>query len=53
MKKKAKVEVPESQLKKQRMANGRLAVTAEVDGTRVFKFIGQKDYDALRVPEIT
>jgi hypothetical protein len=53
MKKKAKVEVPESQLKKQRMANGRYAVTAEVEGTRVFKFVGEKDYNALRVPEVT
>jgi len=51
MKLKKKVEVPESQLKKQRIANGRYAVTAEVEGTRVFKFIGAAQYNALNVPE--
>jgi hypothetical protein len=51
MKKKAKVDVPESELKKQRMANGRCAVTAEVEGTKVFKFVGEKEYKALRGAE--
>jgi len=51
MKLKKKVEVPDSQLKKQRMANGRCAVTAEVEGTRVFRVVGEAQYKALNVPE--
>jgi hypothetical protein len=53
MKKKAKVEVPDNQVRKQKMANGRYAVTATVDGTKVFKFLSEKDYRALNAPEAT
>ena len=51
MKKKASVDVPDSQVRKKKMANGRYAATAEVEGTRVFKFLSEKDFRALNVPE--
>lgn len=54
-----KVDVPESQLKKQRFERKtskgmqvRYAVTAEVDGTKLFKFVNEKDYKALSAPEV-
>jgi hypothetical protein len=52
MKKKAQVEVPDHQVKKQRMSNGRYAATAEVEGVRVFKFVSEKDFAALKAPEV-
>jgi hypothetical protein len=51
MKKKAKVDVPDDQVRKQKVANGRYAATATVEGTRVFKFLSEKDYSALNAPE--
>lgn len=52
MKKRAQIEVPDSQVKKQRMSNGRFAATAEVEGVRVFKFLSEKDFAALNAPEV-
>lgn len=60
MKKKTKVNVPNDQLRKQKYtkstANGdrtTYAVTAEVEGTKVFKFVNEKTYNELKVPEVS
>jgi hypothetical protein len=52
------VEVPENQIKKTKMerktAKGkqvRYAVTAEVNGTKLFKFVNEATYNSLKVPE--
>lgn len=49
MKLKRTVDVPDDQVRKQRMANGRCAVWAEYDGVRVFKFVSEKQFAELRV----
>ncbi|MFQ3548892.1 MAG: hypothetical protein SNJ70_04000 [Armatimonadota bacterium] len=54
-----KVEVPDSQIKKLRTERQtkagiqyRYAVTAEVDGSKLFKFVSESTYKSLDVPEI-
>jgi hypothetical protein len=47
LKTKQKVEVSDDQVTVQTMENGRNAATAEVDGTKLFKFISQADADRL------
>jgi hypothetical protein len=59
MKLKRKVDVPDSQIKKtvfqQKGSAGgsqrRYALTAEHDGTRMFKFVSEATYKAMKVPE--
>jgi hypothetical protein len=58
VKTRAKVDVPESQLKKtkyvRKTSKGdqvRYAVRAHVDGTNLTKFVGKEMYDSLQVPE--
>jgi hypothetical protein len=53
-----KVDVPDSQIKKMKMQRQtskgvqvRYAVTAEVGGTKLFKFVNEATYKALNVPE--
>lgn len=60
MKLKRKIDVPESQIKKtvfqQKGAAGgagqrRYALTAEHEGTRMFKFVSEATYTSMKVPE--
>ena len=58
MKLKRKVDVPESGTKKtvfqQKGARGnqkRYALVAEMDGTKMFKFVSEATYKSLKVPE--
>jgi len=50
------VEVPEANLARQvvKRTNGQesYAVTAEVNGTRLFKFVSKKDFDAMKAPQL-
>jgi hypothetical protein len=53
-----KVRVPDTQIKKKKMkrktAKGtqvRYAVTADVDGTKLFKFVSEDTFNSLKVPE--
>ena len=59
VKKREKVEVPDSQIKKLRTERQtkagiqyRYAVTAEVDGSKLFKFVSESTYKSLNVPEV-
>ena len=56
VKTKQKVELPESGLRKSTLVqkNGRrtYVVTGEADGTKLVRFVGKQQYDALQVPEI-
>ena len=51
-----KVDIPESGLRKrtlvQKNGNHTYAVTAEENGTKLFRFVSKQQYDALQVPEI-
>lgn len=47
LKSKEKVEVSEDDVSLVEMPNGRMAATAEVDGMRLFKFLGKADVDRL------
>lgn len=59
MKLKRKVDVPEAQVKKtvfqQKGSAGgsqrRYALTAELDGVRMFKFVSEATYKSMKVPE--
>ncbi len=58
VKKRAKVDVPEGRLRKQKFervtARGtqvRYAVTAQEGGSRLFKFVSREVYEGLNVPE--
>ncbi|MEP0765112.1 MAG: hypothetical protein HRF45_01025 [Fimbriimonadia bacterium] len=53
------VEVAEKDIKKQKMERKtskgkqvRYAVTATVDGTKLFKFINEETFKSLKVPEV-
>lgn len=47
LKTKEKVEVSDDQVQLVEMPNGRMAATAEYEGMKMFKFIGQADVDRL------
>ena len=51
-----KVDIPESAISKriivQKSGKHSYAVTAEEDGTRLFRFVSKQKYDELQVPEI-
>ena len=51
-----KVDVPESDLRKRTLVrkDGRhtYAVTGEVDGAKLVRFVSKQQYDTLQVPEI-
>jgi hypothetical protein len=55
LKTRKRIEVPDSQVKKvaltQKTGRRSYALTAEVDGTRLFRFIGKAQYDASPAPE--
>ena len=55
LKTKQKVDIPESGLRKSTLVqkNGKhtYAVTGEDNGTKLFRFISKRQYDALQVPE--
>lgn len=59
LKTKSKMDVDEKHIKKQtftRETSGgktqtRYALVAEVDGTRMFKFVNQKTYESVKAPE--
>jgi hypothetical protein len=59
MKLKRKVDVPDAQIKKTvfqqkgsaRASQRRYALTAEHDGVRMFKFVSEATYNAMKVPE--
>ena len=55
LKTRQKVDIPEDKLRKSTMVqkNGKqtYAVTAEENGTKLFRFISKQQYDALQVPE--
>jgi hypothetical protein len=61
MKLKRKVDVPESQIKKtvfqQKGSKGasqrRYALVAELDGTKMFKFVSETTFKSMQVPETT
>lgn len=61
VRKRAKVSVPRSQIKKRMFKrvtkNGseqvRYAVVAEVDGSRLTKFVNKETYDSLDVPVVS
>ena len=50
------VDIPESAVSKriivQKSGKHSYAVTAEEDGTRLFRFVSKQKYDELEVPEI-
>jgi hypothetical protein len=60
LKTKHTVEVPEKELKRRKFERStskgtkqtRYAVTAEVDGTKLFKFVNERTYKSLKVPEV-
>jgi hypothetical protein len=47
LKTKQKVEVSDSDINLVEMPNGRMAATTEVDGMKLFKFLGKDDTDKL------
>ena len=51
-----KVDIPESGLRKstlvQKSGRRTYLVTGEVNGTKLVRFVGKQQYDALQVPEI-
>ena len=55
LKTRQKVDIPESALRKSTLMqkNGKrtYAVTGEENGTKLFRFISKRQYDALQVPE--
>ena len=55
LKTRQKVDIPESALRKSTLVqkNGKhtYAVTGEENGTKLFRFISKRQYDALQVPE--
>ena len=48
LKTKERVEVSDDEIQLVEMDNGRIAATAEVDGMKLFKFLGQADVDRLK-----
>lgn len=55
MKLKKKVDVPESQVRKQKLQRGttaRYQAIAELNGTKMFKFLSQAAFEGLNVPEV-
>lgn len=61
VKTRSKVNIPDNELKKQkfqRTTSGgkqqtRYAVVAETGGTKLFRFVDEKTYQSLKVPEIS
>lgn len=47
LKTKQKVEVAEDSIQLVEMPNGRMAATTEIDGMKLFKFLGEADSDRL------
>ena len=47
LKTKEKVEVSDESVQLVEMPNGRMAATGEVDGMKLFKFLGKADVDRL------
>ena len=47
LKTKERVEVSDEEIQLVEMPNGRFAATAEVDGMKLFKFLGKDDVDRL------
>jgi hypothetical protein len=59
LKTRSHVEIPDSDVKKTKMVRKtktgeqtRYALVAEKDGTKLFKFVSEKDYNALEAKEV-